>query len=340
MKADGPTFDRSYRKRCFVQPVSQSQAARFIRAHYLKKWPGVEVLTLGLFDEIWLKGCIVFALPPPETSKRYGGTTWELARLFIDDEMPRNSETWLIAKAIKFIRRNHADVRFIVSYADPSVGHEGTIYRAANFIADGRTDDERKTPRFDLVSSSGKKYGRASHVPAGVAVERLPRVSKVPIRLRNHKKEGTVKKLSRKQREIEARRASDPIAQALGRTDIDHENPDELPTAPRVSVPIVASEPCHRCGGSGNDPEHAGPCAECWAVNSNAREYDVIGDGLYAKLCQLFDERAIKLHKTPGGFTHQLALVAAEFTRQQIITLQSEIARLNRFIADMESQKR
>lgn len=61
------------------------------------------------------------------------------------------------------------------------------------------------------------------------------------------------------------------------------------------------SEPCHRCGGSGNDPEHAGPCSECWAVNSQAREYDVVGDGLYAKLCKLFDERSIKLHKTPGA---------------------------------------
>ena len=85
------------------------------------------------------------------------------------------------------------------------------------------------------------------------------------------------------------------------------------------------NEPCHRCGGSGNDPEHDGPCSECWAVNSKAREYDVVGDGLYAKLCRLFDKRAEQLHHVPGAYTHQLALVAAEFTRQQIITLQNAI---------------
>jgi len=43
-----------------------------------------------------------------------------------------------------------------------------------------------------------------------------------------------MKKLSRKEQEIEARRAADPIAQAIGREDIDYSS-DELPTAPRFA---------------------------------------------------------------------------------------------------------
>lgn len=43
-------------------------------------------------------------------------------------------------------------------------------------------------------------------------------------------------KQSKRQQEIEARKASDPIAQALGRTDIDYTT-DELPTAPRGISP-------------------------------------------------------------------------------------------------------
>lgn len=51
-----------------------------------------------------------------------------------------------------------------------------------------------------------------------------------------------MKKLSRKARDIEARRAADPIAQAVGRVDIDYSDPDQLPTAPRVSVqPVVVA---------------------------------------------------------------------------------------------------
>lgn len=39
---------------------------------------------------------------------------------------------------------------------------------------------------------------------------------------------------SKRQKEIEARRAADPVAQALGREDIDYTS-DELPTAPRLT---------------------------------------------------------------------------------------------------------
>lgn len=45
-------------------------------------------------------------------------------------------------------------------------------------------------------------------------------------------------KKSRRQQEIEARRAADPIAQAIGRDDIDYES-DELPTAPRLVAVIT-----------------------------------------------------------------------------------------------------
>lgn len=45
-------------------------------------------------------------------------------------------------------------------------------------------------------------------------------------------------KQSRRQKEIEARKAADPIAQALGRTDIDYES-DDLPTAPRMNRPVT-----------------------------------------------------------------------------------------------------
>lgn len=111
--------------------------------------------------------------------KRYGGVTWELARLWIDDSVPANAETFLIARAVRFIRRNRPDVKALVSYADPSAEHSGTIYKAANWIADGRTDDERKTPRFDYAdAATGKRYSRRGHVPEGVEIQRIARVSK------------------------------------------------------------------------------------------------------------------------------------------------------------------
>jgi len=162
-----------------VAPVSRSDADPMIRRHYLGRWPGVCVLALGLRRCGLLLGVIVFALPPRETDKRYGGVTWELARLWIDDSVPRNAETFLIGRAVRYVRHHRPDVVALVSYADPSVGHAGTIYRAANWTADGRTDQERKTPRFDYADAvTGQRYSRRGHVPDGVTIRRVPRVSK------------------------------------------------------------------------------------------------------------------------------------------------------------------
>lgn len=95
------------------------------------------------------------------------------------DEVPKNAETWLIAKSVRFIAKNHREVKFLVSYADPSVGHKGTIYKAANWIEDGATDDERKTPRTDYFNArTGQKYGRRGNIPRGIEIEKRARISK------------------------------------------------------------------------------------------------------------------------------------------------------------------
>ena len=179
MKPDCQTFDKTWRDFCHLVPISKGSCAAITKYHYLHKWPGVVTLSLAMMRQEEFLGIIVFALPPRETSKRYGGETWELARLWIDDKVPQNGETWLIGKAIRFIRKNHQSIKVIVSYADPSAGHSGTIYKAANWIADGRTDQERKTPRFDYAcAETGKRFSRRGHVPAGITIKRIPRVSK------------------------------------------------------------------------------------------------------------------------------------------------------------------
>lgn len=138
---------------------------------------------LGLLseDQSAYIGVVVFALPPRETAKRYGvSVAWELARLFIEDGTPKNTETWFMSRAIGWIKCQRPEVELLVSYADPSRGHTGVIYKAGNWIGDGRTDQERKTPRFDYRSGA-KMFSRRSHVlegPAFAPIERVPRISK------------------------------------------------------------------------------------------------------------------------------------------------------------------
>jgi len=80
-------------------------------------------------------------------------TKWQvlcLSRLWLHDDLPKNSETVTIAKAIKMVQKRWLEVhpprfldepyhiRKIISYADTRF-HSGTIYRAANFRESGRT---------------------------------------------------------------------------------------------------------------------------------------------------------------------------------------------------------
>jgi hypothetical protein len=176
-----------------IGPASRAEAEPLVRAHYLKRWPGVVVATLGMWKGPFLVGVIVFALPPRETAKRYRvRVAWELARLFVLDSEPFNSETWLMGKAVKWVKSTFPTVDMLVSYADPSAGHTGVIYRAANWVQDGRTDQERKTPRFDYGVGM-KIYSRRSHVPEGAEIVRIPRISKFRFtyRLRKDKPQNT-----------------------------------------------------------------------------------------------------------------------------------------------------
>ncbi len=179
MKPTVEVFDSAWRARCTVVPCSVRDVDKFLKAHYLKKRPGVCVLAMMMLEDVFAVGAIVYALPPPETAIRYKGVTWEMARLFISDRVPQNGESWLISQSVKYIKKNHRDVISLVTYADPSQGHMGTVYRASNWVPDGQTDEGRSTPRFDLRDRvTGKLYGRRSHVPAGADTVRAPRVSK------------------------------------------------------------------------------------------------------------------------------------------------------------------
>ena len=172
-------FDSGWRQCAEIQRCSVTELDAFVKAHYLGKRPAIVMLALKMLVRNLPVGMVIYSMPPREADKRYGGKTWELARLYLLDEIPRNAETWLIGRSVRYIKAHNPEVKYLLSYADPSAGHAGTIYKAANWKADGKTDDERKTARCDYYDSrTGKKYGRRGNMPADAIIERKPRVSK------------------------------------------------------------------------------------------------------------------------------------------------------------------
>lgn len=62
----------------------------------------------------------------------------EIRRMACTEDAPKNSESYFLSKVIWFIKKNKIATS-VLSYADTSVGHKGTIYKAANFKLIGQT---------------------------------------------------------------------------------------------------------------------------------------------------------------------------------------------------------
>ena len=134
-----------------VQPLPFTIAKTILeRHHYLHSLPGGTMLAFGAFLNIRLLGAITFGAGPQnafslvEAAKAADCLT--LTRLWLSDELPANSESRFMAIAIRAIKK-FTRVKFLVTYADPSQGHLGTIYQATGWLYTGLSE---AMPMFDL----------------------------------------------------------------------------------------------------------------------------------------------------------------------------------------------
>lgn len=147
-----------------------------VKEHYLHRRPPI-TRAFGLYEKGrvgWL-GVITFGSPASRhmlisALPHAPNLVIELNRLWVSDEMPRNTESWFIAKALGMM-----PPRIILSYADTARGHQGYVYRASNFFYAGWTDMDRKTPRFDYTVP-GKHSREASRCGQWTRVQRQPKV--------------------------------------------------------------------------------------------------------------------------------------------------------------------
>ena len=93
-----------------------------------------------LFPIPLLIGVIAFCNPISERVKMsiFGPTmkkhVTELTRLHVLDITPTNTESYFISRALKLLKKDQRHIKAVVTYADPTAGHNGTIYRATNAI--------------------------------------------------------------------------------------------------------------------------------------------------------------------------------------------------------------
>jgi hypothetical protein len=124
-----------------VQPVPFILVKRLIeREHYLHSLPGGTKIAFGIYFGKNLSGAVSLGVGPTNAHCLVRGAVPDnsltLTRLWLSSDLPRNSESRVIGIIIKALCR-HTDLKFLVSYADPSAGHIGTIYQACGWLYTG-----------------------------------------------------------------------------------------------------------------------------------------------------------------------------------------------------------
>jgi hypothetical protein len=123
-----------------IKPISYKEAMDIVvEKHYLHRKCPVSY-AYGLVDTTTseVMGVVTYGVSPSSTllkgicGPEEARNVYELNRLWVDDTVAKNGESYLVANSMKLLDRE-----IIVSFADTSQGHVGYIYQAANFIYTG-----------------------------------------------------------------------------------------------------------------------------------------------------------------------------------------------------------
>ena len=165
-KMSQPTLDLNFpasNRSLEIRPIGTQTAETVAeREHYMHRKPQV-AFAFGLYSQETLKGICVFGVPAsrhlqkgvcPESPDK----VIELNRLWVHDELGRNTESWFVSRCLKLL-----PPLIVVSYADTSYGYQGFIYRALNFKYAGWTDMERLKPRPEYVASEPGLHSRDAY---------------------------------------------------------------------------------------------------------------------------------------------------------------------------------
>lgn len=147
-----------------VRPVSVKIAKEIIvRNHYLHTMPGGTKLAFGIFSGKHLMGTVTLGVGPFNAHRLVSGATRGdcicLTRLWLADDLPKNSESRVLAVVLRSLVRN-TTLKFVVTYADPSAGHLGTIYQAGGWFYTGISGP---SVHYDLGDGVGRHSRTLGH---------------------------------------------------------------------------------------------------------------------------------------------------------------------------------
>lgn len=103
--------------------------------HYLGTIPPHSIILSAVIGNI-IVGIAIFG---KGVNKHWPNDTWELSRLCIPYYVVKPFAIDFLSYCIDFIRSNFSNIKYLISFADPNVGHDGAVYRMAGWKKVGLT---------------------------------------------------------------------------------------------------------------------------------------------------------------------------------------------------------
>lgn len=133
-----------------IKEISKEQALDMIRKyHYSNTLPKLNKHFLGFYLDGELVGVVTlgWGTRPMHTIQKLFpslGTAdyFEIGRMAMTDEMPRNSESQMLSQLVKWLKKNHPETKILFTWADGMLGKVGYVYQASNFIYTGKVGGE------------------------------------------------------------------------------------------------------------------------------------------------------------------------------------------------------
>ena len=148
-----------------VRPISHGAAkGLLVRNHYLHTMPGGTRLAFGVFLGHRLLGALALGVGAFNSRRLVSGATHGdcicLTRLWLDDRLPKNGESRVLAVVLRSLAR-HTRLKFVVTYADPTAGHRGTIYQAGGWVYTGVSGPSVLYDLGDGVGRHSRTFGHS-----------------------------------------------------------------------------------------------------------------------------------------------------------------------------------
>ena len=132
-------------RKYLVKVCDRKEIRTFIETwHYSKNINGIKSnYCFKLMDENTMIGAMMYGqIAMANVWRKYVQSEKdliELRRLCCIDNTPKNTESYFIGFTLRWLRKN-TDIKTVISYADETYNHQGTIYKASNFKHIGMTN--------------------------------------------------------------------------------------------------------------------------------------------------------------------------------------------------------